>query len=389
VAGLGDAEIVPTGWGSPARADVLVRGGREVAPAMGGRAYFAEACTAGTYNHSQYLALDLRGKTLRYTTDVSSLGCGCNAALYLTSMRQNPHASECSDFYCDANNVCGQSCAEIDIQEGNRFAWHSTLHTQADHSGLGMGLGGGGWGWSGPRDWASWQYGPGAACVDTTKPFEVAVSFPLSESGELAAMQVVLSQEGHSCPPSVSIGGYGGMPELSAALEAGMTPIVSYWSSDDMLWMDGKGSDNQGPCAVDQPQACGDEARFWNFSIECIDGSGGRGCKLERLKAQPQPSETDEPRGAHSGTDSWWSSTLQALEAAGVKILLFAGVTSVGISAIAGSVCLVLSRRRRRTASALSVEPAQAAPPAGTQASLERTRPSTDRLLALAPAEAV
>jgi len=217
--GFGLATIVPTGWGSTDGViPVHLHNGQIVAD-LGARAYLANQCNPGVYNHTQYLAFNLLGKTMRYTTDFSGLGCGCNAAFYLTSMYQNTHKSECNDYYCDANNVCGESCAEIDIQEGNQYAWHSTLHSAKDHSGLGMGLGGGGGGWNGPRDWTSAQYGPGAECIDTDRPFEVAVSFPASAECELQAMIVTLSQEGHTCPLSVRLGNYPGMREPWGGLQ--------------------------------------------------------------------------------------------------------------------------------------------------------------------------
>jgi len=263
--GLGNVSLVPTGWGS--NVTVAQVRGSGVRTVLGSRAYFASTCTAGAYDNNQYLALDLRGKTLKYTTDMSEAGCGCNAALYLTSMRQNKRPSDCGDYYCDANSVCGESCAEIDIQEGNRFSWHSTLHGSTDHTGLGRGYGGGGPGWSGPRDWNAAEFGPKGKCVDTDAPFEVSVSFPLDGQGKLTAMDVTLSQDGHDCPLHISIGGYSAMAELDAALSAGMTPIVSYWSSDEMLWMDGKGMDNQGPCWKDLPDRCGEAVRFYGFSV--------------------------------------------------------------------------------------------------------------------------
>merc|ERR1719510_2756522 len=135
---------------------------------------------------------------MRYTTDMSGGGCGCNVALYLVSMKQNPKPSGCEDYYCDANNVCGESCAEIDIQEANQHAWHSTLHTSQDHGGVGGGYGGGD-SWNGPRDFGAQEYAPGGRCIDTTKPFQVAVSFPTDAGGALTGMNVELSQDGHSC----------------------------------------------------------------------------------------------------------------------------------------------------------------------------------------------
>eukprot|EP00425_Heterocapsa_triquetra_P022514 CAMPEP_0195154966 /NCGR_PEP_ID=MMETSP0448-20130528/183918_1 /TAXON_ID=66468 /ORGANISM="Heterocapsa triquestra, Strain CCMP 448" /LENGTH=919 /DNA_ID=CAMNT_0040193747 /DNA_START=69 /DNA_END=2826 /DNA_ORIENTATION=+ len=260
--GYGQAQIVPTGWKSMA-----VKGGDAIVH-MGGRAYFADTCTAGHYDHKQYLALNLLGKTMRFSTDISGTHCGCNAALYLTSMAQNTHESECFDYYCDANNVCGESCAEIDIMEANMHAWHSTLHAAHDHSGLGEGFGGGGSGWNGPRDFTEAEYGPEGRCVDTTKPFDVAVSFPVDSQGNMAAMEVVLQQAGRSCPVFMDLNDYKAMEELSAALSKGMTPIVSYWKSEDMTWMDGPGQDQKGPCKKEHLGRCEDTIKFYNFSIE-------------------------------------------------------------------------------------------------------------------------
>jgi len=265
--GIGNVSLIPTGWGSEDEVAMAELQEGTVTTFLGSRSYFGAYCNAGAYDNKQYLALDLRGKTFVYTTDVSSAGCGCNAAFYLTSMAQNEDPSDCGDHYCDANNVCGRSCAEIDIQEGNRYAWHSTLHASADHGGLGRGYGGGGLGWSGPRDWGAEEFGPGGKCVDTKLPFEVSVYFPVDDAGSLKAMEITLTQHGKHCPLWTSIGGYTRMAELDAAMAAGMTPIVSYWSSDEMVWMDGKGADGQGPCEKETPDRCGEYAMFYNFSV--------------------------------------------------------------------------------------------------------------------------
>jgi len=265
--GIGNVSLVPSGWGVAEEVPQVWLEEDTITAPMGSRSYFAAYCTAGEYNASQYQAWDLRGKTLVYTTDLSQASCGCNAAFYLTSMAQNEDPSDCGDHYCDANNVCGRSCAEIDIQEGNRYAWHSTLHASADHGGLGRGYGGGGLGWSGPRDWGAEEFGPGGKCVDTKLPFEVSVYFPVDDAGSLKAMEITLTQHGKHCPLWTSIGGYTRMAELDAAMAAGMTPIVSYWSSDEMVWMDGKGADGQGPCEKETPDRCGEYAMFYNFSV--------------------------------------------------------------------------------------------------------------------------
>jgi hypothetical protein len=271
--GHGKVALVPTGWkgdGATGGDNVKLDGPRGIRSHMNSRAYFAETCTAGEYDHKQYLKLDLLGKTMRYTTDLSGAGCGCNAALYLTSMGHNEHKSECYDFYCDANNVCGESCAEIDIEEANQYAWHSTLHTPYDHEGKPGGYGGGGPGWNGPRDWTKEDFGPRGKCISTTRPFDVTVSFPVNASGILDAMVVTLSQIGTTCQLSVSVNKYAGNAELTKALKKGMTPIVSYWGSDDMTWMDGEGDDGNGPCPVDNARKCGDSVRFFDFVVTDI-----------------------------------------------------------------------------------------------------------------------
>lgn len=227
------------------------------------RAYFADACSEGAYVHEQYRGMPLLGRTLRYTTNLAGAGCGCNAAVYLTSMKQNPLKSKCLDYYCDANNVCGVQCAEVDIQEANGRAWRSTLHAYNDSIGAGAGFGG-----SGPHRFAfsSVEYGPNAKCIDTSLPFDVAVSFPVDASGQLKAMEVILAQPGKPCDISFSVSEYQRMPEVSAALAAGMTPIISYWRSRDMAWLDGRGND--GPdCRMERPAACPESVSFYGFSV--------------------------------------------------------------------------------------------------------------------------
>jgi len=85
------------------------------------------------------------------------------------------------------------------------------------------------------------------------------------------------------------------MPELSKALAAGMTPIVSYWSSADMLWMDGKGSDGRGPCARDSPDECSKRTKFSNFSVAAIPGTACKAKLTDQQPAKPDLLVTDVP----------------------------------------------------------------------------------------------
>mmetsp|Transcript_105525 Transcript_105525/g.328932 ORF Transcript_105525/g.328932 Transcript_105525/m.328932 type:complete len:325 (-) Transcript_105525:74-1048(-) len=287
VGGFGRVALVNAEWNVPGeRAGDVHVVGRAVVPGMKGRTYFAESCANGTYDHNRYTTMPLLGKTLRYTTDISGAGCGCNAALYLTSLRQCTQPSRCSDYYCDANSVCGVRCAEIDLQEANMHAWHSTLHVASDGSGIGAGYGGGS-NWNGHRDWTMEEYGPHSMCIETTKPFQVAVSFPVDHSGRLTAMTTELSQAGKPCRLFVSVGhtgywygGQDGISELTGALRAGMTPIISYWSSANMLWMDGRGADGRGPCAADEPAACAPSVKFYDFSLSPVAASMREASKI-------------------------------------------------------------------------------------------------------------
>lgn len=240
--------------------------GGNVIPEMWGRAYFAQECTNGKYNNSDYLALPLLGKKLTYTTELSQAGCGCNAALYLVSMQQNTEVSDCMDYYCDANSVCGVNCHEIDIQEANRYAWHSALHKEHDGNGISQGYGG--WVVSGAYPWNSTDYGPGGRCIDTDRPFQVSAAFPKSAEGRLRALEMGLSQGG-PCNLTYSMSEYAadpGFEHLSRALEDGMTPVLSYWKSQDMLWLDGPGNGG-GPCREDT-QLCGVGPQFYGFAVE-------------------------------------------------------------------------------------------------------------------------
>jgi len=303
--------LVPTGWKSKEGFESVLVEDDELVPRLGARAYFADTCTAGVYNNTDYMRMNLLGKALRFSADLRGAGCGCNAAFYLTSMGHNKKASECFDHYCDANNVCGQSCSEIDIMEANQHAWHSTLHTATDADGAASGFGGGGAGWNGPRNWTAEDYGVGGRCIDTSEAFQVVASFPVDATGSLVAMQVTLSQRGRPCDLHARVGGYSqGIKELTSALSDGMTPIVSYWADPDMTWLDGPGEDGRGSCTKDSVRNCAQSVRLSGFAVE--DLSHGQEAELQRA-AEEQDRDMAERYPKPSGTqsDKQWPSQEQ------------------------------------------------------------------------------
>jgi hypothetical protein len=145
----------------------------------------------------------------------------------------------------------------------------------ADPNGVSSGYGGGEKAWHGPRAWGAKQYGPGASCIDTRHPFNVALTFDTDKSGNLGkhGVEVVLSQ---GCSLTTRVGaGYNGLVELSNALRNGMTLVLSYWGSgkNDLSWLDGKGSDNKGPCPYPGPKnngACSGNVTVRNLRVEPI-----------------------------------------------------------------------------------------------------------------------
>lgn len=87
------------------------------------------------------------------------------------------------DYYCDANQVGGNFCPEMDMMEANKYAWHTTPHKcdapnsnhhyfNCDRGGCGKSI------WSvDPR-----AYGPGGQFrINTNAPFHVKMEF--NESG--------------------------------------------------------------------------------------------------------------------------------------------------------------------------------------------------------------
>ena len=67
---------------------------------------------------------DLRGRTLRFTVDLSHVPCGTLAALYFVAGNTGQHA----DVYCDMHTP--EPCTEIDLFEGNKWALQTTVHTR-------------------------------------------------------------------------------------------------------------------------------------------------------------------------------------------------------------------------------------------------------------------
>ena len=148
--------------------------------------------------------------------------------------------------------------------EANTHVWHTVLHGAYDGSGFGRGLGGGKTGIS------DTDYGPGKRVVDTSQPFRTEARFHTDSAGRFASLEVTLKQNSRALSFSVSHPSY--IAPMTQALEAGMTLVASYWSSEWMGWLSG------GICATENQHACGDRVTYSEFTL--CEGAGTAPCNF-------------------------------------------------------------------------------------------------------------
>jgi len=232
--------------------------GNQIALSYSSGAGFARVCQ-DHWTPDIFKVYHLLDKTISFTADVSTVGCGCNAAFYLTSspaynQSQLPDPGQCGDYYCDANKVCGQFCPEIDLFEANNRALQVTPHTCDAPVGKyfskcdGVGCG------RNTHKLNAVNYGFGSNyTINTQNPFRVSISFK-STNAVLTSMVTVISQGTASVTmthdSSVCGGSY--LPNLTDALNNGMTISASHWSGATgatMFWLDVPPCDIQEPCS--------------------------------------------------------------------------------------------------------------------------------------------
>mmetsp|Transcript_145301 Transcript_145301/g.404989 ORF Transcript_145301/g.404989 Transcript_145301/m.404989 type:complete len:565 (-) Transcript_145301:93-1787(-) len=208
------------------------------------------------WNPDGFKVLHLLGKTVSYKLDLSKVGCGCNVALYLIEYPAkdwsgNPSKGSCdySPYYCDANQVCGQWCPEIDIMEANNHAFQSTPHkcdaptkeghySNCDRNGCAQNT----------RTMGN-AYGPGGGfTIDTTRPFNVSTAFN-AQGWTLTGMVTTLRQEGRQVVMDHAACDPGYLAQAGSAIQKGMSLRITYWgdTAETMNWMDVP------PCG---PEAC-------------------------------------------------------------------------------------------------------------------------------------
>jgi len=201
------------------------------------------------WNPKSLTEMKLVGKSISFDVDMSQVGCACNLAFYLISSPARDVNGDYSrgtsrdgqpPFYCDANDVGGQWCPEVDIMEANSHVFASTPHKcnpatkghydSCDRFGCGQNT----------RDEPD-AYGPGRSFkIDTTKPFQVRTEFPAGSSGMLNGMRTVLLQAGSEVTLAHTDCTSDYLAQLSGAMEAGMSLRITYWGdrAETMSWLD-------------------------------------------------------------------------------------------------------------------------------------------------------
>jgi len=231
--------------------------GSQVSLAHNYRAYFTGSCI-DHFTPEIFKQYSLLDKTIAFTADVSSVGCGCNAAFYLSSMpaynqNQQPDPTKCNDYYCDANNVCGVWCPEMDLFEANSRALQVTPHIcSAPQGKYYPHCDGGGCGQN-TRSINPNAYGFGSNyMINTQNVFRVSINFRTSNN-QLTQITTTLSQDAKSFTMihDANRCGSGYLPQLTDALRNGMVVIMSHWSGANggaMSWLDVPPCDVNTPC---------------------------------------------------------------------------------------------------------------------------------------------
>ena len=104
-------------------ADFGSSGGSDYYCPAGGRGY-----VSNSPNDKDYFIPNLLGGSIEWDVDLSQHECGCIAAFYMVKM---PGVNSSGQTwwetdgwgYCDANQVAGNWCPELDLFEANKYSF--------------------------------------------------------------------------------------------------------------------------------------------------------------------------------------------------------------------------------------------------------------------------
>ena len=216
----------------------LTPGGATATMTANGRGYLHEEPTLDSSN-PKFWTPNLKDASVEWDVDLSNHECGCIAAFYLVSM---PGKDQSGNYwmdtdgygYCDANQVAGNWCPEMDLMEADKYSWASTPHTcdAPSDKGFYWHCDQGGTCQQNIVDALAWNgYGPGDQyTINTNKPFHAKIDM---HSGSFST---TLTQEDRT---QVMTCNNGYMDQMAQDLENGMGFVISNWGGDaSWLWKD-------------------------------------------------------------------------------------------------------------------------------------------------------
>ncbi|KAJ3048756.1 hypothetical protein HK097_010237 [Rhizophlyctis rosea] len=199
-------------------------------------------------NSQKYELLNFKNRAFSFDVNLGAVGCGYNAALYMSQM---PGNSQIGLGYCDAQNTCN----EMDILEGNIGSQAVTPHPCAGVNNTGACDP---WGCTvNTYNTFASSVGPGKT-IDTTKTYTITTEFHTADgtdSSEITYIQQILTQGSNKvvltkqddsmCSSEQYWRPTNGYTTFSKAYDIGMVLIFSFWGGPgtDMSWLD-SGSSN-------------------------------------------------------------------------------------------------------------------------------------------------
>ncbi|CAK9032509.1 4-beta-glucanase) [Durusdinium trenchii] len=222
--------------------------------------YLMAKDTTDYSNAANFHKVALAGKTIITTVNLNGAGCGCNVNFFLVNMPASS-PGQYGDYYCDANCVGGNCCAEFDINEMNTHALQVTNHNcfnPPSHStcdGNGDPL----------LKFLPGEFGPGSSnTIDTDYVFNFSLQAqeninPSDSTQNYLEVYARLWQNGKTV--TKSMGGIGSPLNVQwENLADGMVLVIDYWQSGDLTWLDG--------ASCTAPESCsGNHADLSNMTL--------------------------------------------------------------------------------------------------------------------------
>jgi len=194
--------------------------------------YQPRAYLMGDSINEFYRLPNLLNRALRFTVDIKSSACSCNAGLYLVDFPVGVN----NNYYCDAQGFANTPCFELDLIEANVHAYQGTLHCGDGSVNCKNGCG--------VNYKSNSGFGIGGSSIDSQNSFQVSIAF-MGSNSQLDQLDYKLTQSGKSgISFSINRQTCGWIANEIAAISSSITSgrlvlTYTYWSNQNMSWLDG------------------------------------------------------------------------------------------------------------------------------------------------------